>query len=128
MGLNGPSTHLRIATSGPLPPLRLSLNDHVALSYELEAAGITALDHLDLAGKLISDRFEVAAQVRAKPTSPVLRRLPGAAERSARRAIAAFRALAAGRPRAQRGGKARLQVIQCLARAVDLIIFHRVGK
>ncbi len=61
-------THLQIATSGPLLPLGLSSIDHVALSRELEAAGITALDHRDHAGKLISDHFGVAAQIRAKLT------------------------------------------------------------
>lgn len=60
-------TRLKIATSGPLPPLGLSSIDHVALSLELEAAEITALDHRDDQGKLISDHFGLAVRVERHP-------------------------------------------------------------
>jgi endonuclease/exonuclease/phosphatase family metal-dependent hydrolase len=57
------ATRLRIVTTGPLAPLGLSAIDHIALSPELEAQAITALDHRGGSGRLISDHFGVAARV-----------------------------------------------------------------
>jgi endonuclease/exonuclease/phosphatase family metal-dependent hydrolase len=54
---------LRIVTTGPLAPLDLPAIDHIALSPELEAEAVTALDHRDHLGKLISDHFGVAARI-----------------------------------------------------------------
>jgi endonuclease/exonuclease/phosphatase family metal-dependent hydrolase len=54
---------LRIVTTGQLAPLDLPTIDHIALSPDLEAEAVTALDHRDHLGKLISDHFGVAARI-----------------------------------------------------------------
>lgn len=61
-------TGLRIVTAGPIAPLDLPAIDHIALSPELEAEAVTALDNHDGAGRLISDHFGVAARVREAGT------------------------------------------------------------